>query len=172
MIYLVSRNKSLFSPEKYQQIPFSKALEVLLPLKTVQFDTETSGLDAHSKELLTVQLGNKESQVIFDWSTLNKDEKRELKKYFESSRLFLTWNGMFDLGFMYKQNIWPKHILDGMIAEKLLWLGYPAGMREMSLKAAAWNYLNYDLDKTVRGKIINEGLTESVIVYVTCTYRA
>ena len=165
MIYLVSRNKSLFSPEKYQQIPFSKALEVLLPLKTVQFDTETSGLDAHSKELLTVQLGNKESQVVFDWSTLNKDEKRELKKYFESSRLFLTWNGMFDLGFMYKQDIWPKHIWDGMIAEKLLWLGYPVGMREMSLKAAAWNYLNYDLDKTVRGKIINEGLTESVIVY-------
>lgn len=66
---------------------------------------------------------------------------------------------------MYKQNIWPKHIWDGMIAEKLLWLGYPAGMREMSLKAAAWNYLQYDLDKTVRGKIINDGLTESVVVY-------
>ena len=66
---------------------------------------------------------------------------------------------------MYKQNIWPKRIWDGMIAEKLIWLGYPAGMHEMSLKAAAWNYLQYDLDKTVRGKIVNEGLTESVVIY-------
>lgn len=165
MIYLVSRNKSLYKPEKYQDITFDKALEILNPLKQVQFDTETEGLDAHSKALLTVQLGNKENQVVFDWTTLNKEEKSQLKEYFESDRLFIGWNLLFDLGFMYKQDIWPKHIWDGMIAEKLLWLGYPAGMREMSLKAAAWNYLQYDLDKTVRGQIINNGLTESVIVY-------
>lgn len=165
MVYLVSRNKSLFNSEKYAQIEFKIALDILLPLNQVQFDTETQGLDAHSKALLTVQLGNKEHQIVFDWTTLNISEKLQIKEYFESDRLFLTWNGMFDLGFLYKQNIWPRHIWDGMIAEKLLWLGYPAGMHEMSLKAAALHYLNYDLDKTVRGKIINEGLTEEVVVY-------
>lgn len=165
MVYLVSRNKTLFSPEKYIQIEFGLALDILQPLLQVQFDTETQGLDAHSKALLTVQLGNKENQVVFDWTTLNTSEKLQIKKYFESDRLFLTWNGMFDLGFMYKQDIWPKHIWDGMIAEKLLWLGYPAGMHEMSLKAAALHYLGLNLDKTVRGKIINEGLTEDVIIY-------
>ena len=56
MIYLVSRNKTLFRPEKYQQIPFEKAMDFLLPLKRVQFDTETMVLDAHTKYLLTVQL--------------------------------------------------------------------------------------------------------------------
>ena len=122
-------------------------------------------MDAHSKALLTVQLGNKQNQVVFDWTTLTKEEKLKLKDYFESERLFIGWNLMFDLGFMYKQDIWPKNIWDGMIAEKLIWLGYPTGMREMSLKAAAWNYLQYDLDKTVRGKIINDGLTEDVVVY-------
>ncbi len=165
MIYLVSRNKLLFRTDKYTEIEFNKALQILLPLEQVQFDTETQGLDAHSKALLTVQLGNKENQVVFDWTTLNQKEKFQLKEYFESDRLFLGWNLMFDLGFMYKQDIWPKKVWDGMIAEKLLWLGYPAGMREMSLKAAAWNYLHYDLDKSVRGKIINEGLTEDVVVY-------
>lgn len=165
MVYLVSRNKTLFNSENYTHVEFEVALDILLPLNQVQFDTETQGLDAHSKALLTVQLGNKENQVVFDWTTLSSSEKLQIKKYFESERLFLTWNGMFDLGFMYKQDIWPKHIWDGMIAEKLLWLGYPAGMHEMSLKAAALHYLNYDLDKTVRGKIINEGLTEEVIVY-------
>lgn len=165
MIYLVSRNQSLISPSKYRQVPFSEAYKILEPLKIVQFDTETMGLDAHSKALLTVQLGNKENQVVFDWTTLTSEEKAILKTYFESERLFIGWNLMFDLGFMYKQDIWVKHIWDGMIAEKLLWLGYPAGMHEMSLKAAAKHYLDYDLDKTVRGKIIDEGLTESVVIY-------
>lgn len=122
-------------------------------------------MDAHSKALLTIQLGNKENQIVFDWTTLSDSEKLQLKEYFESERLFIGWNLMFDIGFLYKQNIWPKNLWDGMIAEKLLWLGYPASMREMSLKAAARNYLQYDLDKSVRGKIINEGLTPEVVLY-------
>ena len=56
-------------------------------------------------------------------------------------------------------------VYDGYLAEKLLWLGYPAGMHEMSLKAASINYLGVDMDKSVRGKIIQTGLTEDVIVY-------
>lgn len=165
MVYLVSRSRKLFNTEKYQEIDFEEAIKVINPLKQVQFDTETQGLDAHSKALLTIQLGNKDNQVVFDWTTLTKEEKFKLKEYLESDRLLIGWNLMFDIGFLYKQDIWPKNLWDGMIAEKLLWLGYPAGMREMSLKAAARNYLNYDLDKSVRGKIINEGLTEEVIVY-------
>ncbi len=165
MIYLVSNNTYLFKSERFEIISFSRAMQILLPLQLVQFDTETTGLDAHSKELLTIQLGNRDNQVVFDWSALTKGERLILKDYFESGRVFLGWNLLFDLGFMYKQDIWPKKIWDGMIAEKLLWLGYPAGMHEMSLKAAAMHYLNHDLDKTVRGKIINEGLTEDVVVY-------
>ena len=34
-----------------------------------------------------------------------------------------------------------------------------------SLKAAAQRWCNIDIDKTVRGKIIDQGLTEEVIVY-------
>ena len=165
MIYLVSRNKSLFGSIKYKYVDFEVAMKVLIPLHYVQFDTETEGLDAHTKKLLTVQLGNKENQVVFDWQTLTADEKRQLKEYFESDRVFIGWNLMFDLCFMYVQDIWVKHILDGMVIEKLLWLGYDHTEREMSLKAAAMHYLGIDIDKTVRGKIINVGLTEEVVVY-------
>lgn len=192
MIYLVSQNRGLFSPEKYKQIEFSEALEILLPLKIVQFDTETMGLDPHTKELLTVQLGNKENQVVFDWTTLGVLEKRILKDYFESNRVFLGWNLMFDLGFLYVNDIWPKHIWDGMIAEKLIFLGFPPVLSvelynelqlpdytpaydkdgvlkyyelSYSLKAAAERRCKINIDKTVRSKIIDEGLTEEVIVY-------
>lgn len=193
MIYLVSRNKSLFGSNRYKEVPFKEAMEVLFPLHWVQFDTETEGLDAHTKKLLTVQLGNKDNQVVFDWQTLDDNEKLELKKYFESDRIFIGWNLMFDVGFLYVQDIWPKHLWDGMLADKLIFLGYPITLTintynelglfgylpsydektgvlkhyelSYSLKSAAKRWCNIDIDKTVRGKIINVGLTEDVIVY-------
>ena len=165
MIYLVSHNKSLFQTDKYIEATMEQAMSVLLPLKLCQLDTETKGLDCHTKALLTIQLGNKNNQVVIDWTTLTLKEKQMVKNYLESDRLFLGWNLMFDLTFLYVQGIYPKHIWDGMIAEQLLYLGYPAQMREKSLKAAAWNYLNINIDKTVRGKIINDGLTTEVVIY-------
>lgn len=165
MIYLVSHNKSLFQTDKYIEATMEQAMSVLLPLKLCQLDTETKGLDCHTKALLTIQLGNKNNQVVIDWTTLTLKEKQMVKNYLESDRLFLGWNLMFDLTFLYVQGIYPKHIWDGMIVEQLLYLGYPAQMREKSLKAAAWNYLNINIDKTVRGKIVNDGLTTEVVIY-------
>lgn len=165
MIYLVSHNKSLFQTDKYIEATMEQAMSVLLPLKLCQLDSETKGLDCHTKALLTVQLGNRDNQVVIDWTTLTLREKQIVKDYLESDRLFLGWNLMFDLTFLYVQGIYPKHIWDGMIVEQLLYLGYPASMREKSLKAAAWNYLNINIDKTVRGKIINDGLTTEVVIY-------
>lgn len=165
MIYLVSHNKSLFKTDKYIEVTIEQAMSVLLPLKLCQLDTETKGLDCHTKALLTIQLGNKDNQVVIDWTTLTPREKQIVKNYLESDRLFLGWNLMFDLTFLYVQGIYPKHIWDGMIVEQLLYLGYPAQMREKSLKAAAWNYLNINIDKTVRGKIVNDGLTTEVVIY-------
>lgn len=165
MIYLVSHNKSLFQTDKYIEATIEQAMSVLLPLKLCQLDSETRGLDCHTKALLTIQLGNRDNQVVIDWTTLTPREKQIVKNYLESDRLFLGWNLMFDLTFLYVQGIYPKHIWDGMIVEQLLYLGYPASMREKSLRAAAWNYLNINIDKTVRGKIINDGLTTEVVIY-------
>lgn len=165
MIYLVSHNKSLFQTDKYIEATMEQAMSVLLPLKLCQLDSETKGLDCHTKALLTIQLGNKDNQVVIDWTTLTLREKQIVKNYLESDRLFLGWNLMFDLTFLYVQGIYPKHIWDGMIAEQLLYLGYPAQMREKSLKVAAWNYLNINIDKTVRGKIVNDGLTTEGVIY-------
>lgn len=197
MIYLVSRNQRLFSPNKYRQVEFSEALSVLLPLRVCQLDTETMGLDCHTKELLTVQLGCSDNQVVFDWTTLSNSERTQLKEYLESDRLFLGHNLMFDLTFLYKQDIWPKHIYDTMIAEQLIFLGCPRVItaslwNDLSLTLPGYDYINprdngedkdpyYELsyslqatarrrlgvniDKTVRGRIINDGLTEDVVVY-------
>lgn len=192
MIFLVSKNKGLFSPEKYKQVRFFDAMKVLEPLSLVQLDTETMGLDCHTKDLLTLQLGNKENQVVFDWTTLTDNEKKAIKEYLEGSNItLLGWNLSFDLCFLYKQNIWPKNILDGMIIDQLIFLGYPRILNpdlyngqfgyepirdektedlkywelSYSLKSAASRWCHIDIDKTVRGQIITQGLTESVVQY-------
>lgn len=163
MIYLVTKQQSLWTSDRYKVISAEEALELLAPLSVVELDTETMGLDPYTKELLTVQLGCAEFQVVIDCTSV---DIHLFKEYMENpQRMFLGWNIKFDLKFLYHQRIVPLRVYDGYLAEKLLWLGYPAGMYEMSLKAASINYLGVDMDKSVRGKIIQTGLTEDVIVY-------
>lgn len=163
MIYLVTKQQSLWTSDRYKVISAEEALELLAPLSVVELDTETMGLDPYTKELLTVQLGCAEFQVVIDCTSV---DIHLFKGYMENpQRIFLGWNIKFDLKFLYHQRIIPMRVYDGYLAEKLLWLGYPAGMHEMSLKAASINYLGVDMDKSVRGKIIQTGLTEDVIVY-------
>lgn len=163
MIYLVTKQQSLWTSDRYKVISAEEALELLAPLSVVGLDTETMGLDPYTKKLLTVQLGCAEFQVVTDCTSV---DIHLFKEYMENpQRMFLGWNIKFDLKFLYHQGIVPLRVYDGYLAEKLLWLGYPAGMHEMGLKAASINYLGVDMDKSVRGKIIQTGLTEDVIVY-------
>lgn len=162
MIYLVSNQQDLFESTQYSKISVDDSLDLLKPLINVQLDTETEGLDCFTKKLLTVQLGNKDNQVVIDCLSI---DILKYKEFLESNRLFLGWNLLFDAKFLYHQGIYPNHFYDGMLAEKLIWLGYPAGIIEMSLKAAADRYLHINLDKSIRGKINQTGLTEDVVVY-------
>lgn len=163
MVYLVTKQKSLWESTRYKVIDPEEALRILEPLTVVELDTETMGLDPYTKELLTVQLGCTDFQVVIDCASV---DIQLFKNYIENpQRMFLGWNIKFDLKFLYHQRIIPMKVYDGYLAEKLLWLGYPAGMHEMSLKAASIHYLGVDMDKSVRGKIIQTGLTEDVIMY-------
>lgn len=93
MIYLISKNKSLFESEKYQQIAFNDSIDILKSINLIQLDTETLGLDCHTKALLTLQLGNKDNQIVFDWTTLSKEEKEQLKILLEDpNKVYLGWN--------------------------------------------------------------------------------
>lgn len=163
MIYLVTKNQELFSNDLYQIISIEESLRLLNSLDTIGVDTETSGLDCWQDKLLLLQMGNYDNQVVIDCRTVNPIVYKEL---LESNRLFLFWNAKFDLKFLYRIGIYPNNVYDGFLAEKLLWLGYPAGMHSMSLKSAGQNYLGIELDKSVRGKIIwCQTLTDDIIEY-------
>lgn len=190
-IYLVTAQKQLFDNETYKIIGVKESLELLAPLKIVGLDTETQGLNPHTGKLLSLQLGNRDIQVVIDCTTI---DIRLYKEYIESDRLFLFWNARFDLKWLFKYKIVPKKVYDGYLGEKLLWLGYPIVLSPevwskineprydfvpentekktkayyilyMNLKKAGQMYLGIELDKTVRGQIIWRGLDTKVIEY-------
>ena len=162
MIYLVTKQTELFSNNTYKIISVEESLQLLNTLTIVGLDTETSGLDPYTKDLITVQLGCFDFQVVIDCKTI---DITLYKDFLESDRLFLGWNIKFDLKWLFKYRIVPKRVYDGFLAEKLMWLGYPVGMHSMSLKSAGQLYLGVELDKTIRGKIIYSGLQEDIICY-------
>lgn len=161
MIYLVT-NTILPETSLYKVVSVEESLKLLEPLDIVGLDTETMGFDPHTRQLLMVQLGCYDFQIVIDCTTV---DIRNYKEYLESKRVFIGWNLKFDLKFLYHYQIVPHNVWDGFLAEKLMWLGYPSGIHSMSLKAAGESYLGIELDKTVRGKIIWAGLSDDVIEY-------
>ena len=163
MIYFVTGQRGLFEfPDaKYKCISVGESLRILEPLRVVGLDTETIGTEIWQGRMLTLQLGNKENQVVIDCTTINV---KQYKDYLESNRLFIIHNAKFDLRWLYKEHIVVRNVYDTYLAEKILYLGFPPGIISLSLQACCDRYLNVFLDKTVRGKI-HAGMTEDVIVY-------
>lgn len=161
MIYVVT-TQILPPSNLFKVITPKEALELLEPLTIVGLDTETMGFDPYTKQLMLLQLGCYDFQVVID---CNSVDINFFKDYLQSNRLFIGWNIKFDMKFLFHQRIILKNVYDGFIAEKLMWLGYPSGIHSMSLKSAGENYLGVELDKTVRGRIMWAGLGDAVIEY-------
>ena len=163
MIYFVTGQRELFEfPDaKYKCISVEESLKILEPLRVVGLDTETTSTEIWQGKLLTLQLGNKENQVVIDCMTINV---KQYKDYLESDRLFIIHNAKFDLRWLYKEHIVVRNVYDTYLAEKILFLGFPPGIVSLPLQACCDRYLGIFLDKTVRGQI-HAGMTEEVIVY-------
>lgn len=163
MIYFVTGQGELFEfPDaEYKCISVEESLKILEPLRVVGLDTETTGTEIWQGKLLTLQLGNKENQVVIDCMTI---DVKKYKDYLESDRLFIIHNAKFDLRWLYKEHIVVRNVYDTYLAEKILFLGFPPGIVSLSLQACCDRYLHIYLDKTVRGQI-HAGMTEEVIVY-------
>ena len=162
MIYFVTGKGEIFENDVYKCIGVEDSIRLLEKLEVVGLDTETEGFDPYTDALLSLQLGNRDFQVVIDCSTV---DVRLYKDFLESNRTFLGWNLKFDLRFLFRHGIYLKKVYDGYLGEKLLWLGYPSGMHGLSLKAAGEHYLGIELDKSTRGKIHYLGLNAEVIAY-------
>lgn len=163
MIYLISDNKELNSLTSFNLKSLEETLHDLEHYNELQYDSETTGRDAHINSLLCCQLGTPDgkNQYVIDCTTIDVNRLKTLLE----SKLLIGHNLKFDLKFLYNYNIVPLHVWDTMIIEQLLHLGYDNKFFHYSLKAVADRYLRIDIDKTVRGEIIWRGLDDEVIKY-------
>ena len=167
MIYLVTTQQQLFENDAYTLMTVQESLQMMDSWGVVQFDSETTGRDAHINKTLCIQFGNKKAghQIVVDTTTVDiQNYKRILE-----TKFIIGQNLKFDLQFLYSVNIIPLRVYDTMIVEQLIYLGYPPkdkpGGMGYALNAIAERHLGIDIDKTVRGEIIWRGLDTSVIVY-------
>lgn len=167
MIYFVTNNLELFSPQDYIIITAQEALDIIKKWKVIQFDTETNGKDPIICNILCIQIGNRQAnvQIVVDTSTINILLFKEVLETIP----MIGQNLKFDLKFLYKYNIFPTEVYDTMIVEKLLYLGYPPagtpGGISYALNEIAYRYLGIWIDKSIRGDIIWRGLDTEVIKY-------
>ena len=167
MIYLVTREQSLFELEGITPITVEQSLELLNSWDFLQYDSETNGRDPHLCKLLCIQFGDLEgkNQVVVDTLTIDVNNYKDILE----TKYLIGHNLKFDLQFLYNHDITPRKIYDTMIVEQLLYLGFPPkgtyGGIGYSLHDVAERRLNIDIDKSVRGQIIWRGLDLSVIKY-------
>ena len=165
MIYVVSNQTSFYS--RYSRISIKESLDIIKQWESIQYDSETLGKDAHCGKPLSAQFGSpkKDIQIVVDWTTV---DIRNYKEALET-KLIVGQNLKFDLQWLYNYGIIPLKVYDTMIAEQLIYLGFPPagkpGGISYALNEIAMRYLGKYIDKTVRGQIQWRGLDDEVIEY-------
>lgn len=165
MIYLVTNQKQLFDNLE-SKISFAEVTDVYKYFqnhKEIGVDTETTGFDPYTKDLLSLQLGDLHNQFVIDCTTVDVLHFKELLE--NPNITYIFQNAKFDLRFFYHKRIVIPKIFDTFLAESVLYTGIGAYRNRKSLDAIANKYLKVNLDKTVRGIIHREKLSNRVIIY-------
>ncbi len=148
---------------------FDACMEYFKNHTSIQVDTETTGFDCFTCELLCIQLGDYENQWVIEKSAI---DFWGLGKLLENPKVTCYFqNAKFDLKFLYRHGIYPKNIFDTFLAECVLTTGVKRKKKkegdvgELGLDALALKYAGATLDKSIRANINKEGLTDRVILY-------
>ena len=73
MIYLVTSQIEMLDNQVYKIITVKESLDIIKTWDFIQFDTETSGRDAHLGQVLLAQFGSidKSIQIVVDLSLIH-----------------------------------------------------------------------------------------------------
>lgn len=164
MVYLATNELQLYDITGIELISIEDAVTALSTLEEINLDTETEGLDFNTKRLLLLQLGNDEHQYLFDIASFKFRIPKLLVDFLNASKsLFVMQNAKFDLKFMMKQDVLITKVYDTMLAEIILTNGLQYSGRDLATLAE--KYCGEQLDKSVRGTIIKQGITTAVLFY-------
>lgn len=137
------------------------SLKLLNETSVIGYDSETTGLDALSDVLLTVQFGTREWQIVVDCTTIDIDLYKDVLQ--DKSKLKILHNAKFDIRFLLKKGIIPENIWDTFLTDSVL--NNTSDHPWSSLYSLVYKYCQYGLNKSNRQFIGKEGLSSRVITY-------
>ena len=128
MIYVVTLEKDLFGLQGFEYITVDQSLDIMRDWSIVQYDSETSGRDAHLCSILCIQFGDIEgnNQIVVDATTIDIRRYKEILE----TKFLIGQNLKFDLQFLFNYGIIPRNVYDTMIVEQFLYLGFPLILRK------------------------------------------
>uniref|UniRef100_A0A6M3X848 Putative DNA polymerase n=1 Tax=viral metagenome TaxID=1070528 RepID=A0A6M3X848_9ZZZZ len=130
--------------------------------ESIAIDTETQGMNPHTKHVICLQIGDAQNQYVIDARTINILQFKELLE----SRLCIAQNAKFDYKFLKAAGINVERWWDTMLAEIVLMSGSKLG--KYSLQDIALKHLGKYLPKDVRDtfhRMDSEPLSYAQIVY-------
>lgn len=158
MIYIVDNPAKTYT--KFASATINDVINYCRIKSELGFDTETTGFDPYTNNLLLYQIGDGENQFVINHQyypiTL-------LKEVFKWDIVWMMHNASFDCMFLYSHNIYPEKIWDTFLAEAVLNKGDPTVRK--SLADTAYRYCKITLDKAARGLIHKETFSDRVIEY-------
>jgi len=147
MNYIVAREREPF--QKLGDYNYCTLEEMILP-DILAFDTETTGLQAIHHDLFCCQIGTgKNNYLVVMYNNNYKFE--EVIPYLEG-KILIGHNILFDLGFVYKYNFFPKEVRDTMLASKIIYNGDEEVYRH-DFGAVMYRELDVKYDKTEQKNI-------------------
>ncbi len=133
----------------------------------IQIDTETTGFDPYTEELLLLQLGDGINQFVINCTTVDIAELKEILE--DENKLFIFQNAKFDLKWLYHHGINIKNVYDTFLAECILTAGIDRKDLRLSLDKLVKDYLNIDIDKSVRARISKNNFTTDEVIQYAAT---
>lgn len=126
--------------------------------RVLALDTETTGLDPYTSELLLLQIGSYKQIYVIECQKVDVSPLKQILE--DPAWLVIAHNAKFDFK-MLKQRagISLANMFDTYLAERLLTAGIPDA--RASLAVVAKKYLNVTLHKEVRKGFINKGVTQT-----------
>lgn len=161
MIYFVTKQQRNDLQEGISNATLSDLRDYINSMSELGLDLETEGFDPYTQKPICWQVGDKKTQFVVEYAYYDLRTCKDLLQ--DESKLFLGHNLKFDLRFLLHQGIILNNVYDTYISEQILWNGYDY-MRK-SLDYVSDRYTGKFLDKSIRGNIHREGLTNRVIKY-------
>ena len=146
MNYIITKHPEFFA--KIGEYNFCTLEDMILPNK-IAIDTETTGLEARKQEIFCTQIGTGENNYIIHMYDDNYTFQ-DLVPYIDG-KILVGHNILFDLGFFYKYDFWPKEVRDTMLASKILYNGDPRERHDFG--SVMYRELNTKYDKTEQKNI-------------------